>query len=193
MANTPAYFGFMQDSGTGSTPTYEQVPRSAQYNAAAIYRGDPVQSQTDGTIAIASPGTTQIAGIFQGAKYLSVSQQRTIWNQYWPGSDVASGQYPELYIVNDPNAQFIAQSDDTGLTLADVGANVQFAIGTPNAYTKQSGAYIDSVGPATATLPFRVVQIVTTPVLSFSNPEAGAYALAYVAFNNVDTKSLTGI
>lgn len=193
MANTAAYFGFMQDSGTGSTPTYEQVPRLAQYNAAAIYRGDPVTSQTDGTIAISSPGTTQIAGIFQGAKYLSVSQQRTIWNQYWPGSDVASGQYPELYIVNDPNAQFIAQSDDTGLTLADVNANVQFAIGTPNAYTKQSGAYIDSVGPATATLPFRVVQIVTTPVLSFPNPESGAYALAIVAFNNVDTKSLTGI
>lgn len=193
MANTPAYFGFMQDSGTGSTPTYEQVPRSAQYNATAMYRGDPVQSQTDGTIAIASPGTTQIAGIFQGAKYLSVSQQRTIWNQYWPGSDVALGQYPEIYIVNDPNAQFIAQADATGLTLADVGANVQFAIGTPNAYTKQSGACIDSVGPGTSTLPFRVVQIVTTPVLSFSNPEAGAYALAYVAFNNVDTKSLTGI
>jgi hypothetical protein len=193
MANSPAYFGFMQDSGLGSTPTYEQVVRQAQYNAAAIYRGDPVTSQTDGTVAISSPGTTQIAGIFQGAKYLSVSQQRVIWNQYWPGSDVASGQYPEMYIVNDPNARFLAQSDDTGLTLADVGANAQFAIGTPNAYTKQSGAYIDSVGPDTATLPFRVLSIVTTPALSFTNPEAGAYALAIVGFNNVDTKSLTGI
>jgi hypothetical protein len=193
MANTFAPFGFMQDAGTGSTPTYEQVERVAQYNAAAIYRGDPVTSQTDGTVAISSPGTTQIAGIFQGAKYLSVSQQRTIWNNYWPGSDVASGQYPTIYIVNDPNAQFIAQSDATGLTLADVGANVQFAIGTPNAYTKQSGAYIDSVGPDTATLPFRLLSIVTTPALGFPNPEAGAYALGIVAFNNVDTKSLTGI
>ena len=192
MANSPAYFGFMQDAGLGSMPTYEQVPRLGQYNAAAIYRGDPVTSQTDGTIAISSPGTTQIAGIFQGSKYLSVSQQRTVWNGYWPGSDVASGQYPEFYIINDPNARFIAQSDDTGLTLADVNANVQFAIGTPNAYTKQSGAYIDSVN-TTATLPFRVVELVTTPVLSFSNPESGAYALAIVAFNNVDTKSLTGI
>ncbi len=193
MANDFAPFGFLQDSGTGSTPTYEQVERSAQYNAAAIYRGDPVTSQTDGTVAISAPGTTQIAGIMQGSEYLSVGQQRIVWNNYWPGSDVASGQYPKIYIVNDPNAQFIAQSDATGLTLADVGANVQFAIGTPNAYTKQSGAYIDTVGPDTATLPFRVVAIVTTPVLAFSNPEAGAYALAYVAFNNVDTKSLTGI
>jgi hypothetical protein len=193
MANLPAYFGFLQDAGTGSTPTYEQVERVAQYNAAAMYRGDPITSQTDGTLAIASPGTTQIAGIMQGSEYLSVSQQRTVWNNYWPGSDVASGQYPKIYFINDPNAQFIAQSDATGLTLADVGANVQFAIGTPNAYTKQSGAYIDSVGPDTATLPFRVKAIVTTPALSFTNPEAGAYALAIVGFNNVDTKSLTGI
>lgn len=192
MANTAAYFGFMQDSGTGSVPTYEQVVRSAQYNAAAIYRGDPVTSQTDGTVAISSAGTTQIAGIFQGAKYLSVSFQRTIWNQYWPGSDVASGQYPEIYVINDPNAQFLVQSGSVGLTLADVSANVQFNIGTPNAYTKQSGAYVESPN-TTATLPFRVVQIVTTPALSFSAPESGAYALAYVAFNNVDTKSLTGI
>lgn len=193
MANTFAPFGFMRSTGWGATPTYEQNPRSAQYNAAAIYRGDPVQSQTDGTVAIAAPGTTQIAGIMNGSKYLSVSQQRVLWNNYWPGTDVASGQYPEIYIDSDPNATFIAQSDATGLTLADVEANVQFAIGTPNAYTKQSGAYIDSVGPDTATLPFRVKSLVLTPAESFANPEAGAYALAIVAFNNVDTKSLTGI
>lgn len=192
MTNTFAPFGFMQDAGIGATPTYEQNVRKAQYNAAAIYRGDPVTSQTDGTIAIASPGTTQIAGIFQGCKYLSTSFARTIWNGYWPGSDVASGNYPEMYIVDDPNAQFIAQADATGITLADIGANAQFAIGTPNAFTKQSGAYIDSVG-TTATLPFRVRDLILTPALGFPAPTSGAYALAVVGFNNVDTKSLTGI
>lgn len=192
MANTAAYFGFLDDSGYGSTPTYEQNPRVAQYNAAAVYRGDPVTSQTDGTVAISSAGTTQIDGIFVGSKYLSVAFQRVVWNQYWPGSDVASGQYPEFYIIDGPNTQFLVQSGSVGLTLADVGANVQFNIGTPNAYTKQSGAYVESPN-TTATLPFRVKQIVTTPALSFAAPESGAYALAIVAFNNVDTKSLTGI
>lgn len=192
MANDFAPFGFMQDSGTGSTPTYEQVARVAQYNAAAIYRGDPVTSQTDGTVAISSAGTTQIAGIFAGAAYLSTSQQRDVWNNYWPGSDVASGQYPTVYIINDPNAQFVVLSGSVGLTLADVQANVQFNIGTPNTYSKQSGAYVESPN-TTNTLPFRVLKIVTTPTLSFSNPVEGAYALAIVGFNNVDTKSLTGI
>ncbi len=68
MANTSAPFGFKQATGIGSTPTYEQNTRLAQYNAAAIYNGDPVAPQTDGTIAIASAGTTQIAGIFVGCK-----------------------------------------------------------------------------------------------------------------------------
>lgn len=192
MANTNNPFGFLQDSGTGSSPTYEQVTRSLQYNAAAIYSGDPVTSQTDGTIAIASPGTTQIAGIFAGCTYLSVSQKKRTWSNYWPGSDVASGQYPTAYIINDPNAQFLVQSDATGLTLADVDANVQFTIGTPSTLTGMSGAYV--TGPnTTPTLPFRVLRIVTTPALSNSAPVEGAYALAIVGFNNVDTKSLTGI
>lgn len=192
MANTSAPFGFMQTQGTGSTPTYEQVTRSAQYNASAIYSGDPVTSQTDGTIAITSPGTTQIAGIFDGCKYLSVAQKRTVWSNYWPGSDVASGNYVECYIINDPNAKFIVQSDATGLTLADVDANVQVTIGTPSTLTGLSGAYVGS--PAvTSTLPFRVVSIIDTPFGGVSNPVAGAYAYAIVAFNNVDTKSLTGI
>lgn len=192
MANSFAPFGFLQDSGTGSTPTYEQVPRVAQYNAAAFYRGDPLISLADGTVKIATASTVQLAGIMQGSKYLSTSQQRTVWNNYWPGSDVASGQYPEIYIVNEPNAKFIVQSGSVGLTLADVDANVQLNIGTPNAYTKQSGAYVESPG-STNTLPFRVVQIVTTPALGFSNPVEGAYALAIVAFNYVDTRSLDGI
>lgn len=192
MANDFAPFGFLQNAGTGSTPTYEQVPRVSQYNAAAMYRGDPLISLSDGTVKIATASTVQLAGIFAGAEYLSVSQQRKIWNNYWPGNDVASGQYPTISIINDPNAKFIAQSGSVGLTLADVDANVQLNIGTPNAYTKQSGAYVESPG-VTNTLPFRVVSIVTTPALAFPNPVEGPYALAILAFNYVDTKSLDGI
>lgn len=192
MANTNAPFGFAQDAGNGSTPTYETVVRQAQYNASAIYYGDPVTSQSDGTIAITSPGTTQIAGIFYGCKYLSVSQKRVVWNNYWPGSDVASGNYVECYIVNDPNARFLVQSDSTGLTLANVGSNVQVTIGTPSSVTGLSGAYVGSPN-TTSTLPFRVFEIVTTPAGSNPNPTSGAYALAIVGFNNVDTRALSGI
>ena len=132
MANTSAPFGFAQDSGNGSSPTYEQVVRQAQYNASAIYYGDPVTSQTDGTIAISSAGTTPDRWHLLRLQ-ISVSRPEAHGlEQLLAGSDVASGNYVECYIVNDPNARFIVQSGATGLTLADIGANVQFNIGTPS-------------------------------------------------------------
>jgi hypothetical protein len=197
MANTNAPYGFRQYSGTGSAPTYEQVPVSIAYNASAIYFGDPVYPQTDGTVAVGTPGSTQIAGVFVGCQYLSVSMKRTVWSNYWPGSDVASSNVVLGYIVNDPNAKFVAQvggSSSVGAAVGDVNANVQFAYGTGNAATGISGAYIDiSVTPTTtATLPFRVVSLVTNPP-GAPGTEAGAYNYAIVAFNNVSTKQLTSV
>lgn len=193
MANTAAPFGFRQYSGTGSAPTYEQVPVRIAYNASAIYYGDPVQPDANGYVVVGSPGTTQIAGIFVGCKYLSVSQKRTIWSNYWPGSDVASGNTVEGYIVNDPNAKFVAQTGATGATAADINANVNFAIGTGNSASGLSGASVDmSTVNTTNTLPFRIVGLDIDPP-GAPGTESGAYNLVIVAFNNVSTKQLTGI
>lgn len=193
MANTNAPFGFRQYSGTGSAPTYEQVPVRIAYNASAIYYGDPVQPDANGYVVVGSPGTTQIAGIFVGCKYLSVAQKRTVWSNYWPGSDVASSNIVEGYIVNDPNAKWVAQTGATGATAADINANVNFAIGTGNAASGISGAYVDmSTVNTTNTLPFRIVGLDVDPP-GAPGTEAGAYNLVIVAFNNVSTKQLTGI
>jgi len=193
MANTEAPFGFRQYSGTGSAPTYEQVAVRIAYNASAIYYGDPVLPDANGYVVVGAPGTTQIAGIFQGCKYLSVSQKRTVWSNYWPGSDVASTQTVEGYIVNDPNAKFVAQTGSTGATAADINANVNFAIGTGNSATGISGASVNmSTVGTTATLPFRIVSLVDSPA-GAPGTAAGAYNLVVVAFNNVSTKQATGI
>lgn len=197
MANTFAPFGFSQYSGNGSAPTYEQNVGFCAYNTAAMYFGDPVFQNSDGSIYPTTPGTGILAGVFVGCKYLSVSQKRTIWSNFWGAADVASGNTVEVYVVNDPNARFVAQvggSSSTGLAATDVGANVQFAYGTPNTMSGVSGAYIDiTVTPTTtATLPFKVVGLVTSPP-GANGTASGAYNYAVVAFNNVITKTLTGI
>ena len=197
MANVSAPFGFSQYSGTGSAPTYEQNVGFCAYNTAAMYYGDPVFQNADGTVYPTTPGTGILAGVFVGCKYLSVSQKRTVWSNFWGAADVASTNTVEVYIVNDPNARFLAQvggSSSTGLVAADIGANVQFAYGTPNTMSGVSGAYIDiTVTPTTtATLPFKVVGLVTSPP-GANGTASGAYNLAVVAFNNVSTKTLTGI
>lgn len=197
MANTFAPFGFSQYRGTGSAPTYEQNARSIALTAGAIYAGDPVTTQSDGSIAQSSPGTTQIAGIFVGCEYVSATLNRKVWSPYWPGSGSALANTTVTgYIINDPNAQFLCQSGNAGSAVAatDIGANINFAIGTGNALNGLSGAYANQATiNTTSTLPFRIVALVTAPPGSNGTDSASNGNWIVVAFNNVDTKSLTGI
>jgi len=197
MANTFAPFGFSQASGTGSAPTYEQTGRFIALTAGAIYAGDPVTTQSDGTIAQSVAGTTQIAGIFVGCEYLSASTGSKRWSPYWPGSGSALANTTVTgYIINDPNAQFIVQSGNAGTAVgqADVGANINFAIGTGNTLTGISGAYANQATiNTTATLPFRIMAIITNPPGANGTDVTSNGNWIRVGFNNVDTKSLTGI
>lgn len=203
MANVNAPFGFSQYAGTGSAPTYEMVTGLIAYNTANIFYGDPVfRSASDGTYQGVTtgpgPGSTSIAGIFYGCAYLSVSQKRRVWGNYWPGSDVASTDSVSAKIVNDPNAQFLAQtggSSSVGLTTASYGLNLQFAYGTGSTASGISGAYLDmasTTGGTTSTLPFRLVRLVTIPP-GAPGTAAGAYNYAIVSFNNVETKNLLAV
>jgi len=193
MANTNAPFGFSQYSGTGSAPTYEQNVGFCAYNTNAMYFGDPVYQNANGSIFPDTPGTGILAGIFVGCKYLSVSQKRTVWSNFWGNADVASTNTVEVYVVNDPNAKFLVQTGSTGATVAAIGANVQFSYGTPNTMSGLSGAFVDiTTAATTATLPFKVVALDTNPPGS-NGTEAGAYNYVIVAFNNVITKTLSAI
>lgn len=193
MANTQAYNGFSQYSGNGSAPTYEQVVATIQStNTTAIFYGDPVEPNAAGYI-IQGTGSASIAGIFVGCKYLSTSQKRTVWSNYWPGSD--NNGNVEAYYVNDPNAIWTVSGDSsTSLWVqAAINANCGYAIGTGNTATGVSGAYLDSTTiNTTSTLPFRVLGYVIDPP-GANGTETGAYRRIIVAFNSVSTKTLVGI
>jgi hypothetical protein len=202
MANTNAPFGFRQYSGTGSAPTYEQVPVVIAYNAPAIFFNDPVEPTNAGTV-VRGDGTTVaggIAGIFVGCQYLSVSQKRTVWSNYWPGSDVAATNTVLGYVVNDPNAKFLVQSNSVGITQAEVNSNIGYDIGTGNTANGISGAFVTESSISTsADLPFRIISLVTQPPGSSGTETvaggyaSGAYNWIIVAFNNVTTKTLTSV
>jgi hypothetical protein len=187
MSNTNTPFGFRQYRGLGSSPTYEQSVRLiASNDSTAIYFGDPVSNVNTGYIARATAGTAQIAGIFVGCKYLSTAQKRTVWSNYWPGSDAAAAV--EAYIVDDPNAQFVVQAGGTAIGLADMGLYIQFNLGTGNAATGISGAYVES--PAvTATLPFRIIGFVQDPPGANGTAIGSAYNHIIVGFNNVTSRN----
>jgi hypothetical protein len=204
VANVNAPFGFRQYRGRGTTPSYEQVTfgnGGIDYNATVIYNGDPVVrvGSGDGTIkqaaGAAGGSTVTMAGIFQGCKYLSTVTKKTEWSNYWPGgSPVTSGNQStiEAYVINDPNAQFVVQSDATGVTQADVGANFDFNIGTGTAANGLSGAYLLHTGVTTAAYPFTFQELVLNPP-GANGTAAGAYNLAVVSWNNVETRQLTAV
>jgi len=200
MANTNAPFCFLQYSGNGSAPTYEQVAVVIAYNASAIYFGDPVEPDGSGTV-VRGDGTTGaagIAGIFVGCKYLSVSQKRTVWGNYFPGSDVASSNFVTAYITNDPNAKFVAQTDSTGCAATDVNGTVGFAIGTGNTSNGISGAYVDmttlNTSSYVANNPFKIVGVIDFPPGAQGTLTNGqGYDWVVVSFNNVVTRNFQGV
>lgn len=201
-SNVNAPFGFRQYRGRGATPSYEHVTfgnGGIDYNASAIYNGDPVVrvGSGDGTLARAAGSaggsTVTLAGIFVGCKYLSTVTKKTEWSNYWPGgSPVTSGNQStiEAQVVTDPNAQWVAQSDSTGLAQADAGSNLDFNIGTGTTANGQSGAFLIHTGATTAAYPFRFQELVLNPP-GANGTNSGAYNLAVVSFNNVEGLNAT--
>jgi len=195
MANTAAYYGFLQYNGSaGGAPTFSQSPRRiASSEGTAIYTGDPVTpvagtGAATGYITTAANGSEPIAGIFVGCKYYSTSQKRTVWSAYWPGSD-ATGDV-EAYVIDDPNARFIVQTSFAGAkmtgTVSTMGSGIQgqyatFQIGTGNSATGRSGAYLDNVS-TTITSPFIVVDYAVS-VGNGGDPTT-QYCNVIVGFNN---------
>jgi len=202
MANTNSPFGFIPyGSIQGMAPNFGLTPRKILYtNATAIYKGDPVTTQTTGYIAQSVAGTTQIAGVFWGGcEYYSVAGKIPLQRPYWPGSDAAADPFP-AFIISNPNATFLVQTGNSNTTasaatLANVGMTANFAIGTGNTTTGASGAYLDLYQAGnTSTQPFRILQL-GSDFLESGSPGSDpttAYNWVLVGFNFQEMRSTTG-
>ena len=197
MPNVNAPNGFQdfgrQDGGSPTAGLTTRLISSADTNAVGY--GDPVTSLNTGYVTLSTAGTTQIDGVFYGCTYLSTAVGRTVWSPNWPGS--GAGSDVTAYIKNDPEATFVVQSNNTAITFANIGNNVNFVIGTPNAVTGMSTTALDAITIATTnTLPFRIVGLLSdysTPANSNGTDNTSAYNRVIVTANNWDRSSLTGI
>ena len=194
MANTFAPFGFSPSSTSNGPMNFRLSTRRIASTAAAIYHGDavvPVTSpSTNGYIKQATASTVPLAGIFWGCKYLSVSQKRTVWSNYWPGSD-ANGDV-EAYVIDDPNSRFVVQTSGssfqitgtpTTFTSSPVGQYAQLNVGTGSSSTGISGMYLDTIA-TTATFPFIIVDLVLNPPGANGTDATSNYNYVVVGFNN---------
>lgn len=203
MANVQGPFGFEQ-WGTASGPPNFAFNSSPQYRissgyATAVYFGDLVRMDNtpagflqqwangDGSTATLIP-----VGIFLGCQYYSTSQKKTIYNNYWPGSD-ATGDVT-AYVCDDPNSLWKVQAGiASAITQTSVGRTADI-VATPvgNTTTGISGMSL-STPTTTNTLPFKVVGLVTTPPGANGTDLTTPYNYVVVAFNNQQFKALLGV
>lgn len=191
MANTLAPFGFrLARRGAGSAPNFELVKAKILHtDTTKIYHGDPVKMGSGGYIAQWSAGTavSQLWGIFQSCKYLSVATGKITNSAYWPGADAVSGSV-EAYLIPcvlSPTPVFVVQSSGTALGQGDVGANADVSIGTGSTVGGcLSGATLDQgTLNTTNTLPFRIVGLYEGAKGSNGTDHASSYNWVYVAAN----------
>ena len=164
-----------------------KLPIASGY-AYNIGYGDLVILQADGTIARLDTSTgakaafaTPVIGVFLGCSYSQDSGLKySLWSQSWTAGTVAANAY--AIIADDPNVLFqvvVSNGSGTlytasGATAADVGANLGYyqAGGTSgtaliNTTTGDSVVTANLASKATtATLPFRVVDVVPDTALT---------------------------
>lgn len=205
MANTLAPFGFAH-WGTASGPVNFASEANPPYRIAsgygtAIYFGDLVRMNVSGPTgyleqwAAADGGTaTKIpVGIFAGCQFYSSAMRQTIVSNFWPGSG-ATGDVT-AFVITDPNAEFKVQAGVAAVpfTQAMIGQSADIvAAPTGNATTGISGMSLDTP-TTTATFPFKVVNLVTTPPGANGTDIATAYNYVIVAFNNQMFKNPLGV
>jgi hypothetical protein len=203
MSNNFTPFGFSPISTSNGPMNWRLSVRRIASSAAAIYRGDavvPVTSpSTNGYIKQATAGAVTLAGIFWGCEYLSTSQKRVVWSNYWPGSD-ATGDVT-AYVIDDPNTRFQVQTSgssfqitgtNTTFTSSPVGQLAQLNVGTGSSSTGISGMYLDTVG-STSTFPFIIVDMVIDPPGANGTDATSNYNYVIVGFNNEWLRSNAGI
>ena len=94
-----------------------------------------------------------------------------------------------VFVADAPEQLFEAQSDATGIAVADIGKNATFTTGTVNTTTGVTDAVV--TGPATTnTLPFEIVGF-----SSVTKNEVGAYSRVILRWNKHQyaTAQTTGV
>ena len=209
--NSNSPFGFRRIGvSNASAPTFGLSRyRIAYNNTGAVYYGDPVEwvvNTPTGYIKQAAAAdiggsyNNVIAGIFYGCSYLSISQKRTVWSNYWPGSDCVTNTDVTAYVCDDPNAKFQVMTNSSSFTASSaalpaylgtsaIGQYAAFTIGTGSTSTGISGAYLSGVGTSATSDPFLVLDYMTTPPGAVGTDPTGLYCVVVVGFN---TETLRG-
>ena len=165
MANINSQFGFRPvkkvGAGYNSSGSNEYVIANNETNA--IYQGDPVVLNANGSISVGSSAGAELIGIFNGCFYTDPTTQKPTYANYYPGAVLADDIV--AYVFDDPSTLFEVKVDDTNGGQAQVGSNANIATYAAGSNTSGiSSAALDGDSFTTnAAANFRVVSLSTDP------------------------------
>jgi hypothetical protein len=179
VANTSRINGFRPAFHLGGAKIQARKYVIVAADGTAVYPGDVVKlsgtSDADGNfasvvLAAAGDAVIGVVGEFEPNRD----------NLNIAGQARAASTLRYVYVFDDPMIVFEAETSNGTAAITDVGLNVNHAVGTPNATTATSGAYLDfGTEATTAALTFKI--------LGFSSRvdnEVGASAKLLVKINN---------
>ena len=175
MANQDTAFGLRPIglNGAGANTTGVTQYEIASDNTNAIFQNSPVIPLAAGVIDIvgaANGGTVPALGVLMGVEYVDSSSKKTVFKNYWPGSNNVSvdTNFPiKAFVADNPNQLFMVAADESvtnrATALADVFSNCSLANGTSGSTNNgRSTAELDiSTAATTATLFMRIVGLST--------------------------------
>jgi len=194
MANVQSAFGFRHIGYlSGGGPDYQLATRAIQStNTTKIYFGDPVIKGANSAYilqAATATNTTVLEGIFQGCTYTPAGGTTT-WSPFWPGAAAADAT---AYVINAPNALFLAAALNTAISSAAIGEGITFNLGTGSTTGGGfSGATVDqSTLTTNSNAAFQIVSLY--PGIGNGSDPTTAYNWVVVAFNNQRFKNNTTV
>jgi len=192
MANINSVFGFrsVKKVGAGYNASAQNEYVIANGESSAIYQGDPVVLNANGSISVGSSAGVELIGIFNGCFYTDPTTQKPTYSNFYPGGIAADDIVAN--VIDDPNALFEVKIDDTNGGQAQVGSNANIA--TYSAGSSRDGVSnvaLDGTSFATSSAAnFRVVSLSTDPD---NNDYSSANASIIVKINKHSLTDTTGV
>lgn len=197
MANQDTAFGLRPIglNGAGANTTGVTQYEIASTNTSVIYQYSPVIPLAAGVINIvgaANGGTVPALGVLMGVEYVDSSTKKTVFKNYWPGSNNVSvdTNFPiKAFVADNPNQLFLIAADgsstDRATALSNIFANVSLANGTSGSTANgRSTAEMDiSTVATTATLFMRIVGV-TTDTANLDYASAGVNYIVRFNFHH---------
>jgi len=192
MANIDSIFGFrpVKGQGAGYTAVGSNEYVIANGESSAIYQGDPVVLNANGSISVGYSAGAELIGIFNGCFYDDPTTKKPTFSNFYPGGVAQDNM--KAFIFDDPNMLFEVKVDDTNAGQAQVGSNANIA--TYSAGSSNDGVSnvaLDGSSFATSSAAnFRVVSLSTDPD---NSDYAAANASIIVKINLHSLTDTTGV